>query len=148
MAVADNLLIRWMIKDDVGACIDIDALSFDDFWGEPEFLAHSRRKDGISAVAESDGEIWGYICYEFDADHFRIVRLAVHPDDRRKGYGRALIGRVVSKLSKRRPTLLACVDERNAGGIAFLSACGLLATGVVKRQFGDSDGYLFQKVAG
>ena len=148
MSVGDKVRMRWFIQADLRACVDIDALAYDDFWGEPEFTAHLRKRNGIAYIAESDEEIRGYICYESMEDHFRIVRLAVHPDDRRQGYGRYLLSRLERKFTARKCHADAVLNERNVGGLAFMRACGYRALQVLRGEFGEDDGYLMRKVMG
>ena len=78
--------------------VDIDALAYDDFWASPNSRLTCGEAVTASRTAESDEEIRGYICYESMEDHFRIVRLVVHPRRSRQGHGRYLLSRLERKV--------------------------------------------------
>lgn len=129
--------IRWMIRRDMPEVLAIEAASYAEPWGEEDFLERLRRRNVIGYVAAVDGPhgsdvVVGFFVFELHADHLVILNLAVHPDHRLQGLGRAMIGKMAGKLSDHRRThLTADVDEANLDAHLFLKACGLRATHVI-----------------
>ena len=61
-----------------------------------------------------------------------VLRLAVHPQHRRRGHGAHLLKSLSNKLAILGPkNLLAEVDEENAEACAFLDACGYAREGTL-----------------
>jgi len=57
--------------------------------------------DGLFFVAQFEGKLGGTILAGYDGMRGWIYHLATHPDLRRKGIGRKLVGHVVSVLSEK-----------------------------------------------
>jgi len=76
-------------------------------------------------VAEADRCIVGSLIATFDGWRGNMYRIAVHPDYRRRGIGRALVAegeKRLAKLGVKRITAL--VEEKYPGAIAFWSDVG------------------------
>ena len=76
-------------------------------------------------VAEADQHIVGSLIATFDGWRGNMYRIAVHPDYRRRGIGRALVAegeKRLAKLGVKRITAL--VEEKYPGAIAFWSDVG------------------------
>ncbi|MDE0016871.1 MAG: GNAT family N-acetyltransferase [Candidatus Poribacteria bacterium] len=76
-------------------------------------------------VAEVDRHIVGSLIATFDGWRGNMYRIAVHPDYRRRGIGRALVAegeKRLAKLGAKRITAL--VEEKYPGAIAFWSDVG------------------------
>ena len=76
-------------------------------------------------VAEVDQRIVGSLIATFDGWRGNMYRIAVHPDYRRRGIGRALVKegeRCLAKLGAKRITAL--VEEKYPWAIAFWSSVG------------------------
>ena len=76
-------------------------------------------------VAEADRHIVGSVIATFDGWRGNMYRIAVHPDYRRRGIGRALVAegeKRLAKLGAKRITAL--VEEKYPGAIAFWSDVG------------------------
>ncbi len=76
----------------------------------------------------------GYIIFSQDG---HIISLAVHPEHRRKGVGKALIQRVVDSPHVQR--VWAEVRRSNHGAQAFYSQLGFRTVGVAPGYYGDED---------
>jgi ribosomal-protein-alanine N-acetyltransferase len=117
------IYIRWMIRRDIDSVIGIDWLSYVDAWSEEDFLRKLRQRNCIGLAAEQGETVVGYHLCKLHKSYLRILRLAVHPDNRRKGVGCQLIAKLISKLeSHRRTKLVLDVSEANLGGHLFLKA--------------------------
>lgn len=75
--------------------------------------------------AHFNDPIRGFMFYEIHSDHFYIERMAVNPGDLRCGVGRAMIDRLIDKLSQqKRQRIVADVPDRNVAAQMFFSRCG------------------------
>ena len=76
-------------------------------------------------IAETDSRIVGSLIATFDGWRGNMYRIAVHPDYRRRGIGRALVKEgekcLVGQGAKR---ITALVEEKYPGAIAFWSSVG------------------------
>jgi GNAT superfamily N-acetyltransferase len=115
---------RWGMRRDVpamGAC---------GTWSENRIETVLRRRDCISMVAECGDVVGGYMCYQLNRHSLGLLTLAVRPDLRRSGIGRALVAKLKYKLlSHGRARIVAAGPDGNLGALLFLRAGGFLATG-------------------
>ena len=85
-------------------------------------------------VAEVDQRIVGSLIATFDGWRGNMYRIAVHPDYRRRGIGRALVKegeKCLAKLGVKRITALA--EEKYPWAIAFWSSVGYeIEPGIVR----------------
>lgn len=75
-------------------CQAVEALFQDCFshpWKKEAIGNTLLMEDYVSLVAETDGQIVGYIGYRSALDEADITNVAVSPDQRRKGIGRQLL---------------------------------------------------------
>lgn len=142
--------IRWMIRRDLDAVLDIEGRAFDSPWTEEDFLRCLRQRNCIGMVAEGGpgGErVDGFMIYELHKHKLVLLNFAVDPQRHRQGVGRAMLNKLKAKLSDQRRTRIEfLVGERNMVGHLFLAAEGFRATGVERQPFGewsDEDGYRF-----
>ncbi|MCC7424354.1 MAG: GNAT family N-acetyltransferase [Planctomycetaceae bacterium] len=143
--------IRWLIRRDFPAVLNIEQLGNPPYWTEEDFLNALRRKNCIGMVAtkpcdDGTAEPLGFMVYELDKGSLTIVNFAVHPAFRRKGIGRAMVNRLIDKLNQqRRHSFFVRTRESNLVAQRFFSACGLRAEWVDRGHFEDTgeDAYLF-----
>lgn len=140
--------IRWMIRRDMPEVLQIEGESHAQPWTEDDFLRCLRQRNCIGMVAidrESDRAL-GFMIYEIHKTRLHLLNIAVNYSDRRRGIGRAMIDKLVSKLSTQRRSRLAleCADW-NLGGHLFFKACGLRASHVIQGFYDhdDADAYVF-----
>lgn len=140
--------IRWLIRRDMPEVLEIESRSFEFPWTEGEFLRCLRQRNCIGTVYESANHlIHGFMLYELHQDRLRILNLAVAPEVRRTGVGRAMILRLIDRLSQqKRHTIEAEVRETNVAAQTFLAAAGFRAVKVLRRHYDDTDedAYLFR----
>ncbi len=98
---------------------------------------------GLGAIAALQGRYFrGYLLYQTNLPHTRLVDVVVAPAHRRKGIGSML----VLALLKDHPHASALVRERNVPAQLLLKHVGFKCLAVKPRKFGiDCDGYLFQR---
>ena len=116
MSEYDEVLALWRQSEGIG-------LSQAD---EPEAIAaYLARNPGMSFVAWADGVVVGAVLCGHDGRRGYLHHLAVHPEYRRQGIGRALVNRCLDAL--REIGLDKChlfIFPHNKSGIAFWQAEG------------------------
>lgn len=139
--------IRWMIRRDMPEVLGIEERSFNNPWGEEDFLRCLRQRNCIGMVAEHGERIAGFMVYELHKNRLHILDFAVMPEYRRKGIGLQMIAKLIAKLSSHRRTRVTLeVRETNLAAQVFFSRQGFKALRVLRSYFEDSgeDAYLMQ----
>lgn len=132
--------VRWLIRRDMHDVLMIERASFPDPWTEADFLSALRQRNCIGMVAERDGVIVGHMIYTLHDSRMDLLNLAVLPDCRRLGVGRAMIDRLIDKLSQyRRKRITLKIIESNLQGQLFFRSMGFRA-GRVLRGWYDTTG--------
>ena len=106
-AIAGALHIRRAVEADVAAMVTIERASFSDPWTAAAISATLRYDHMRVLVAEERGELGGdgagrplgYVVAMIAGREAEIADLAVSPDARRRGVGRALIDRLLADLA-------------------------------------------------
>lgn len=140
----DNFHVRWMIRKDMPEVLQTEWLSFEHAWVEEDFLKCLRQRNCIGMVIEIErtATVIGYMIYLLHKTRLEILNFAVHPDHRRKGAGRKMVEKLVSKLSShRRVKMDIHVSERNLDAQLFFRQMRFLAVGVDPGWFDTEDGY-------
>lgn len=109
----------------------IELVVFADPWSVRDFQ-DCLASDATFLVAETaDGRnVAGYLVALDAADEGEILNLAVSPDDRRHGIGRALVNEVLSELGERGVTQVYLeVRESNAAARALYAGYGFREVG-------------------
>lgn len=97
--MAFDVVIREAGPEESRALADIDAVSFDVPWSLDALRA--LLDDALTRVwiARSGARVVGGAIVRVVAGEAEVLRLAVHPDARRRGTGRALVGAVLSAIA-------------------------------------------------
>ncbi len=146
MVKASEPVIRWMIRRDMPTVLLIDSLSFPDPLPEQELIKQLRRRNAIGMVVDDGDRVIAFMVYELHNTRVQVLRLAVHPNHRRRGIGAMMIEKLRSKLSyDRRNKLGADVREANLGGQLFLRAMDFRCVSTASGLYEDTgeDAYLF-----
>ena len=141
--------VRWMIRKDVDPVLKIEAAGYQAPWGEEELLAGMRQRNVIGMVAEMTSStgyndvsyiVIGYMVYALHKECVELLKFAVGPKHRRRGVGRQMLQKLLSKLSAgRREHIIFRVPESNLDGHLFLKANGFIAQRVERNYFCDPD---------
>lgn len=133
--------IRWLIRRDMDEVLEIEKRSFQFPWTEEEFLLCLRQRNCIGTVYESSqGYIHGFMLYELHQSTLRLLNIAVAPEVRGTGVGRAMVQRLVDKLSdQKRRFVEAEVRETNLKAQLFFSAAGFRAVKTLRKHYDDTD---------
>jgi ribosomal-protein-alanine N-acetyltransferase len=140
--------IRWMIRREMPAVLEIERSSFEFPWSEEDFLRclRSRNCIGMVAVDEADRDVLGFMVYELHATRLHLLNLAVATEHRRTNVGRTMMEKLKRKLSaNRRRRVVTVVRETNLAAQLFFRSCGFRATGILRDHYEDTteDGYTF-----
>lgn len=125
-----ELVIGPLSPQRLSVAAELEMLCFSTPWSAGQ-LAESISMPGSHFLeAVSDGRLVGYIGFYRVLDEGFVTNLAVHPDFRRKGVGRALLRRLISdceSLGVR--TVSLEVRESNAPAIALYLSEGFVVDG-------------------
>ncbi|WP_454192587.1 GNAT family N-acetyltransferase [Paenibacillus sp. Marseille-Q7038] len=84
-------------------------------------------------VAEKDGELVGALIGTIDQNQGYIYRIAIHPDARRRGVGKALVKAVEKRFQQRKVTRVwVAGDEHNKAAMPLYEAMGYGANQIMK----------------
>ncbi len=139
--------IRWMIRRDMSEVLDIESQSFEYPWSEDDFIRCLRQRNCIGMVAEQDDGLVGFMIYELHKTRLHVLNFAVSDEATRRGVGRQMIDKLVSKLSGQRRTRITLeVRETNLAAQLFFRDCGFRAVSVLRDYYDDTteDAYLMQ----
>lgn len=127
--------------------LGIENANFEFPWDEADFVHCLRERNVIGLTAEHGERVCGYIIYELQKGRIVIINMAIHASCQRRGIGRAIIGKLASKLRLgHRTRLVAKVRESNLDAQLFFRALGFRATGLERDLYEDSpeDAYVFE----
>ena len=143
-----DIEIRWAINRDTPTLLAIEAASFEDPWTEEELLRCLRQRNTIGMVAELDDDVVGFMIYELHKNSLHLASLAVDPQYRRRGIGRAMIRSLTGKigLGSVRNRITLEVRESNLPAQLFFKSQGFRAVQVLRDFYENSteDAYLMQ----
>ena len=146
MVVEEIPHIRWLIRNDMPAVLEIEQLCYpENAWSEDDFVQLMRQRNVIGSVITVGDSVCGFVIYEMHKSHLRIINLAVHPSCQRRRLGSQMVSKLQGKLTfERRTVLEAHVFDGNLPAHKFFAKCGFRCTGVEHEYFGDgSDAYRF-----
>jgi ribosomal-protein-alanine N-acetyltransferase len=128
-----------MIRRDMPEVLRAEQDSFEYAWTEEDFLKCLRQRNCIGMVAECDEHVVGFMIYELHKAKLHVLNFAVHPDHRRTGVGRAMVAKLIGKLSSHRRTKISlAVRETNLAAQLFFKATNFRATKVMRGYYEDS----------
>jgi ribosomal-protein-alanine N-acetyltransferase len=134
-------LLRPMEPSDLPAAMEIDSLCLPRSWSEAVWREELESPFGLYLVLEEGGEIFGQIGVRYVPDELHITTLAVHPEHRRRGHARTLVGAAVAAFPGARRVHLE-VRPSNAAARALYETLGFATTGLRRRYYGDEDALL------
>ena len=132
------LHIRRAVHEDLPAMLRIERASFSDPWTEATLATTLSLDRMLVLVADVSGEegrdgaerLGGYVVALVVGPEAEIADLAVAPDSRRRGIGRALLARALSELAERGVrTLFLEVRESNTAARTLYESSGFRSVG-------------------
>lgn len=120
-----------MAERHLAALAEIEKACFHAPWSES--MLREELGKGLFLVAERDGQAVGYVGCQTVLDEGYITNVAVSPDCRRQGIGRALIAELVSR-ARAQDLAFVTLEARasNAPAIALYEGAGFGRVGVRK----------------
>ena len=109
-------------------------------WAERSLEESADSATGVALVSESLGEIRGFVLGRQIGNEAEILNLAILPEKRRRGEGRALLEKALAEFQTRgvRRVFLE-VRESNVKAIAFYKKHGFSETGRRKAYYRDPE---------
>ncbi len=125
---------------DLDAVMEIERCSFPEPWSAGLFLHELKvpfSQTILARAADNSPDILGYICRWLVGDEIHILNLAVHPDRRRTGVGRALVELTLREAERSETRLITLeVRRENASAIALYRSLGFTESGVRRNYYG------------
>lgn len=119
-----------MTQSHVSQVAQLEAQCFSMPWSENAISGELTNPLALWVVAVEDGTVAGYIGSQSVMGEADMMNLAVHPDYRRRGIGRALVQTLVSMLWSKGVTSLALeVRASNESAIALYTQLGFTQVG-------------------
>lgn len=129
-------VIRWFGPSDLPAIRMIERLSFQSPINKDAFDADNQWQCHVADTA--DFGVVGFALWDTKAANIRIMRMAVHPEFRRSGFGEAMINCLKRSAVQRNLGINIAIDGRQLAGALFLKAMGF-----VGKMYGE-DEYMFK----
>jgi ribosomal-protein-alanine N-acetyltransferase len=120
-----------MRGDDLDEVVEIERLSFTLPWSRGAFLYEMEQNQVARCyVLRDEGRLVGYICLWEVADELHVTNIAVHPGERRRGLGRALLGQTLEDARGRSLRLVVLeVRPSNTEARALYESFGFRVVG-------------------
>ena len=133
--------IRPIRDEDVRQIHEIETLCFAMPWSE-ESILHDVRENVVArwlVLDDGTGSVLAYAGMWFVLDEAHVCNVAVHPDHRRKGYGKRIFT-ALCDMAKANSMALMTLEVRrsNLPAQALYHECGFLDVGYRKRYYEDN----------
>lgn len=135
-----KIVLTELAAADIDAVVEIEKHSFDRPWSRGLFLRELESaisRTTLAREAPPSHRVVGYICRWLILDEMQILNVAVHPDWRRRGVGRALMEEVLAEAREKgvRSVILE-VRDGNANAVQLYSSLGFQRSGVRRDYYG------------
>lgn len=118
----------------------VEQKSFSHPWSLSSFQDELSNPNAVYFCLEEDGKPVGYIGMWNILGEGNITNVAVLPEYRRKGYGKALIAKMISyAIAENLEFLTLEVRASNEGAIRLYRACGFLEVGRRKKYYENTE---------
>ena len=136
-----TLTIRKMTLDDIPAVVELDQRSFSLPWPERSFRFEITENPASHCwVAEAEGKVVGMIVVWLIVDEAHVATIATHPDFRRQGIGKNLLGYALRDLiGKGARSSFLEVRESNVAAQDMYRKFGYKESGRRRRYYKDND---------
>lgn len=133
--------VRAIREEDVAQIHGIETLCFAMPWSE-ESILHDIRENVVArwlVLDDGEGRVLAYAGMWLVLDEAHVCNVAVHPDFRRRGYGRRIF-LALCELAKENSMALMTLEVRrsNLAAQALYHQCGFLDVGYRKRYYEDN----------
>lgn len=123
-------MVRWVSREDLEAVARREELCFSIPWSKNAIEEAFSNELYRFVAVEEKGSVVGHANFRMVADEGEIERVAVHPDFRRRGYGRKLMEAMVD-YSRKKGVRDMTLDVRvnNEKAINLYESCGFSEEG-------------------
>jgi [ribosomal protein S18]-alanine N-acetyltransferase len=129
-----------MAREDLDAVMEIERCSFPQPWSPGLFLHELKvpfSKTILAHMSNGSRDLLGYVCRWLVGDEVHILNLAVRPDRRHSGVGRALVELVVQEAEERGASMVTLEVRRdNTAAMALYRGFGFSERGVRRNYYG------------
>lgn len=133
--------VRAAVAADAAAFAALHARAFEKGWAETDVGALLRHPAGIALAGEQDDRLVGFVMAWAAAGESEILTLAVEPQARRGGVGRALMGAAMDAARAAGATEMTLdVDAGNVAAKALYLGLGFAQVGRRKGYYAVADG--------
>lgn len=118
--------LREATEDDLDSIVSLEQACFEAFWQSgPRLIADRLRRDRL-VLATLGGETIGYTLTTLSRDGGSLGGLAIHPSERRRGVGSALVAEAAAHLEALGArTMTLSTQEHNTASRAMYAKAGL-----------------------
>jgi ribosomal-protein-alanine N-acetyltransferase len=125
-----------MQPSDLEDVLAIERTSFASPWSRDMFYEEMKNRNARVAVFRLEGKIIGYICFWVVLDEAHLMNIAVHPEQRGRGYGKAIMAYLESVCREEGLNrLLLEVGRRNAPARSLYKKFGFSSIGFRKQYY-------------
>lgn len=146
-ATVDNLILRWILPEDVAALQKIAEQCPILEWSRDEFQECFRASATLGRIALVEGMPVGFVVYLLDRSMKQVFikNLAVAPEWHRHGVGLSLLRTLDPELHRGYDRITALVPECCLGFQLLLRTGGYRAMRSLRGWYSDADAYLMVK---
>jgi ribosomal-protein-alanine N-acetyltransferase len=141
--VSSALVFQQMLAEDLPQVMELERLAFPNPWTPGLFLHELKLSFSrllLARGANGIGRLHGYVCWWVVGDEVHILNLAVHPDARRNGTGRALVERVIDDALEHGAASVSLEVRRgNEAAEALYRSMGFNPSGVRRNYYGQGE---------
>ena len=137
---------RSLRAEDLDRVMEIERLSFSMPWSREAMEQELHNPAARYQVLEADGQVQAYAGAWLVIDEGHVTNVAVHPDARRRGYGRAVLRALIRQLMDLGVTYMTLeVRVSNEAAISLYKQLGFKRAGLRKGYYEDDreDAYIF-----
>ena len=125
-----------MTADHVSSVAALEAICFADPWSESSVGSELKNPLSLWLIALEGGSVVGYVGSQTVMGESDMMNVAVHPDHRRRGIAKVLIGALIQALKDRESCCLTLeVRASNAPAIALYDSLGFAEAGRRKNYY-------------
>ncbi len=127
-----NFEIYRLVCEHIAEVAELERLCFSEPWSSESLkLLLGERAMGLVAIEQ--GRVLGYVGMMCVLDEGQITNVAVHPDSRRRGVGRALMD-ALEEYSRQNGIIYLSLEvrESNLAARALYGSCGWVESGLRK----------------
>lgn len=135
----EQFIIRKMIERDLDEVMDIEKVSFTLPWSRDSYQSELKNQFAYYLVCDYEGQVTGYagIWVVFEEAH--ITNVAIAPEFRGKGMGKALM-LAAEAIAREQKALRIMLEVRpsNTAARTMYSELGYMETGIRKQYYSDN----------